>query len=273
MVNGYVAGSLKEALEIRAREAVTPYGGGTDLMVEADENANYLFLHKVPEMREIAVDNEYIRIGASCTFTQIAENPLAPAILRDAVLQIAAPAIRNLGTIGGNIGNGSAKADSALILFVTDAKLRLASAKAERIIPVAEFYLGRKKLALMPDELIVEILIPKTGLENYYYKKVGARKALAISRLSFAGIMDIKDGKIMRCATAFGAITDVILRRPDIDALLEGKTPDEARELKQEYLLRWDEAIMPIRGRISAEYRKDVAMNLLRDFLDTTMGV
>jgi len=269
MVNSYQPVSLKEALDILEKEAVIPYAGGTDLMIKPDENATYLFLNKVSEMKNIVEDKEYIRIGAACTFTDIIESKMTPNILKEAVSQIAAPAIRNLGTVGGNICNGSPKADSTLIFSVTDSKLRVVSSRGERLIPINEFYLGRKKTSLQKDELLVEILMKKTGLNNYYYKKVGARNALAISRVSFAAILKIEDGKINNCMTAFGAVSDVIIRRADIDAMLTGKTIDEARALKENYLAAYDKAIVPIRGRISAEYRKTVCMNLLRDFLES----
>jgi len=264
--------SLAEALRYRSSSDAVPYGGGTDLMIEAEPGTGYLFLHKVPEMRGIADDGENIRIGASCTFTEVATDPLCPAILRDALLQIAAPAIRNLGTIGGNIGNGSPKADSALIFFVTDSKLRLMSETGERIIPIKDFYLGRKKLALRSDELIVEVLMPKQGDRRYYYHKVGAREALAIARLSFAGLLEERDGHIVKCAVAFGAVSDVIIRRDDIDAMLIGKTIGEVKALKPVYLSAYDAAIVPIRGRVSEKYRKTVCMNLLGDFLES-MGI
>ena len=269
MVNGYFPQSLKEALEFRAMYDAVPYGGGTDLMINADPNADYLFLNKVPELKQISEDSQYIRIGVSCTFTELMDHPLTPAILKEAVSQIAAPAIRNFGTVGGNIGNGSAKADSALIFFVTDSVVRLMSSKGERLLPIKEFYVGRKQLALAPDELITELLIPKTALCSYYYKKVGARKAQAISRVCFAGLMDIADGKIIKCSTAFGAVSEVVLRLDDIDSMLAGKTIEEAKILKPAYLKAFEQAIVPITGRISAEYRKDVCMNLLKDFLDT----
>lgn len=117
MVDCYKPTSLKEALDILAKESVTPYAGGTDLMIKPDENATYLFLDKVAEMKNIVEDKEYIRIGAACTYTDIIENKLIPAVLKEAVSQIAAPAIRNIGTVGGNICNGSPKADSALIFL------------------------------------------------------------------------------------------------------------------------------------------------------------
>lgn len=266
MVN-YMPRTLQEALECRANETVVPYCGGTDLMVDAEMDVNYLFLHKIAEMKQIQETEEHIRFGAACTFTQIIAHPRCPELLREALLGIAAPAIRNFGTIGGNIANGSAKADSALIFFVTDSKIRLANKNGERTIPIQEFYLGRKKLDLYEDELIVEVIMPKNGLNNTYYQKIGGRQALAISRTAFAGVMDIEKDVIKNCAVAFGAVSDVIIRRGDIDAMLIGKTVDEAKAIKLDYLAAYEQAIVPIQGRVSKEYRKMVCMNLLKDFL------
>ena len=261
--------SLYDALLLRRDTELIPYVGGTDLMVSGDgDKADYLFLNNVIEMRQITADDEYIRFGAACTFSEAIAHPLTPAILKEACTQVAAPAIRNAGTLGGNIANGSAKADAALIFMVTDSLLRLVSADDERLLPIKDFYLGSGKTALDPDELLVEILMPKRGLDNYYYKKVGARNALSIARTSFAGILDVQDGIIINCAVAFGAVIDVIIRFSDIDKMLIGKSINEACLLKEEYIAAYEEAIQPRRGRVGVEYRKDICMNLLRDFLD-----
>lgn len=267
MVNGYLAESLDEALKIRKEHDVIPYGGGTDLMIEAPENVTYLFLHKVPEMKQIVEDDTYVRIGASCTFTEVLASDKVPQLMKEAVSRIAAPAIRNIGTMAGNIGNGSAKADSVLIEFVSDAKLVLASADGQRVVNITDFYKGRKQLDLGKDELIVEILLPKTGLENYTYKKVGARNALAISRVSFAGIIRMNGEVIEHIAVAFGAVEGTVVRHRELEQMLEGKTLKEAGELKEKFLAAYEEAICPIKGRVSVEYRKNVCMNLLKDFL------
>ena len=268
MVNGYVAASLQEALEIRALHDVVPYAGGTDLMVENRKGVDYLFLGKVPELRRIVVDDEWIRIGAAVTFTQALQSPDVPELMKEAVSRIAAPAIRNAGTFGGNLGNGSAKADSVLIEFVSDAKLRLVSKDGERLVDVDQFYLGRKKLDLGADELIAEILLPKTGLEQYYYEKVGGRNALAISRVSFAGVFAVRDGRIEKIAAAFGAVADTVLRYKDIEKMLIGKTIEEAKAFKEEYLRAYADRMVLTRGRVSAEYRKSVCINLLGAFLE-----
>jgi len=273
MVNGYAPQSLAEALEIRARETVIPYGGGTDLMVEHHRTGKYLFLHRIPELTQITTDATYLRIGAACTFTQVQEHAGTPAILKEAISRIAAPAIRNLGTMGGNIGNGSAKADSVLILFALDAMLRIERVDGARVLPIALFYKGRKELDIAPNELIVEILIPRRIPQHYTYHKIGARAALAISRLSFAGLWTVEDGVITACQTAFGAIEQTVVRKPEIDQLLIGTKLADLKETGNTYLEAYREALNPIDGRISAKYRKTVCMNLLTDFLEQIVGV
>ncbi len=268
MVNGYKPSSLQEALEIRNANDVVPYAGGTDLMVENRKGVSYLFLNKIPELKEIRVDDEYIRIGAAVTFTEALDSELVPQLMKEAVSRIAAPAIRNAGTFGGNIGNGSAKADSVLIDFVADAKIRLVSVDGERIVEIAEFYQGRKQLDLRSNELIAEILLPKEGLDNYYYKKVGGRNALAISRVSFAGLIVMNGDRIEKLAAAFGAVSGTVLRYRDLEAMLVGRTLEEAKEIKPEVLRLYSERMVLTRGRVSAEYRKQVCMNLLKDFLE-----
>lgn len=266
--NGYVPETLKEALLLMKNEQVKPYGGGTDLMIEDGREHKFLFLHRIPELKTITEDKDYVKIGAEATFTDIEESDLTPQILKDAMSQLAAPAIRNFGTIGGNIGNGSAKADSVLILFATDSLIRLKSADSERTICIKDFYKERKQLDLREGELIVEVLLPKKYTNHYYYKKIGARNALSISRTGFAGLFYVENGTIVHVATAFGAIEPIITRHPEIDEMLIGKTIAEAKEIKNAYLNAYENAINPSAGRVSKEYRKTVCLNLLKDFLE-----
>ncbi|HOO28228.1 MAG TPA: FAD binding domain-containing protein [Lachnospiraceae bacterium] len=268
MVNGYLADSLEEALKIRSEQTVIPYAGGTDLMIANRQEAPYLFIGKLEELKQITVDENYVRIGGAVTFTQALGSDLIPPLMKEALSRIAAPAIRNAGTFAGNIGNGSAKADSVLIEYAADAKICLRSLRGERIVDIDQFYLGRKKLDLKEDELITEILLPKAGLENYYYKKVGGRNALAISRVAFTGIIRINNGTIESFAAAFGAVAGTVLRFKDLEKQLVGKTLDEAKEMKKDILDAYAEKMVLTKGRVSAEYRKTVCMNLLGDFME-----
>ncbi len=264
----YTPATLAEALKIRNSEQVIPYAGGTDLMVENRKDAVYLFLNRVKELQQIREDETYVRIGSGVTFTQALQSDLVPALMKEAVSHIAAPAIRNAGTFGGNLGNGSAKADSVLVEYVTDSKLKLVSQGEERIVAVQDFYRGRRDLDLKENELIAEILIPKAGIDDYYYQKVGGRNALAISRVSFAGILNKEDGKVKRVAVAFGAVADTVLRFRQIEEKMTGLSVDESRAMKEEFIRTYADTMVLTRGRVSAEYRKAVCSNLLRAFLD-----
>ena len=188
MVNGYKPTTLQEAVEIKSRMSVIPYAGGTDLMVKNIPDAVYLFVNDIEELKQITQDDAYIRIGAAVTFTEALDSDLVPPLMKEAISRIAAPAIRNAGTFGGNLGNASDKADSVLVGFAMDAMVRLVSASGERLIPIEEFSIKRGVTSLKDDELIAEILLPKRRCEMpFYYKKVGGRSALAISRIAFAG--------------------------------------------------------------------------------------
>ncbi len=270
MVNGYKPTTLKEALSIRAGEKVIPYAGGTDLMVQNPKEAVYLFLNDIEELREIKEDDKYIRIGAAVTFTEALSSDLVPALMKEAVSRIAAPAIRNAGTFGGNIGNGSDKADSVLVEFAMGASVRLLSEKGERILPVREFCISRRVTAIRDDELIAEILLPKDKCSySYYYQKVGGRNALAISRVAFAGAYDVRDGVIRDFSAAVLGSGGVFQRYKEIEDLIIGKTVDEFKANRDAYLSAYGEKLTFARGRVSAEYRKTVVLNLIRDYLES----
>ena len=270
MVKGFWPRTLREALEIRASQSVVPYAGGTDLMVQGRRDAAYLFLGRLPELREITADAETIHIGAAATFAEALKSEFVPPILRAAVSHIAAPAIRNAGTFGGNLGNGAGKADSVPVFLAADAKLRIVSVGGERMVRVQDFYLGYRKLDLGEDELIAEIILPRHGLEHYFYEKVGGRNALAISRVSFAGIFAAEKGRIEKLAAAFGAVYGMPLRFPDLEGMLLGKTVEEAGERKGEFLdayaKRLSSLLLP--DRVSVTYRIAVCTRLLGAFLD-----
>lgn len=269
MVNGYKPASLQEAIEIRSRERVVPYAGGTDLMVKNIPGAVYLFLNDIAEFRQISQDDEYIRIGAAVTFTEAIACDLVPPLMKEAVSRIAAPAIRNAGTFGGNLGNASDKADSVLAGFAMDGRVRLVSSQGERILPFDDFCVKRGVTNLRDDELIAEILLPKNKCAlPYYYKKIGGRNALAISRVAFAGVYDIQDGVIRDIsATVIGE--GKFTRYRDIEATFIGKTVDEVKANVDAYADSFIEKMTFTRGRVSAEYRKTVVTNLFRDYLAT----
>ena len=264
--------TLEQALSLRDQTELKPCGGATDLLVGEPDPGSFFFLGGIPELRKITTEDGWLRIGSEVTFTEMLESPQTPQILKDAVSGIAAPAIRNMGTIGGNIGNGTAKADTSLIMFALNAMVELSSVDGTRLIPVSEFYRGKNDLAIEDNELITALLIPDEDIGRYMYEKVGGRRALAISRISFAGILKQEDGIVTDMRAAFGAVAPTVLRLPEIEKKLVGRPVSEARDMIPEILDDYSEAMQFTRGRVSAEYRKDVCMNLLGEFLRTRLA-
>lgn len=270
MVNGYRPTTLMEALQIRHNYDVVPYAGGTDWMIGRNDSKALLFLDKIEQLKEIDEDEENIYIGAGCTYTEILKSDTIPELLKEAVREIASQAIRNAGTIGGNICNASPAGDTLPILYAMDAELVISSYDSTQVIGIEEFIVGPKKNILSKEELVEQIIIPKAKITTTYYKKIGARNAEAISKLSFVGIINITEDKIETIACAFGAVGPTIVRNKEIESLLIGKTLTEAKELEDTIVSKYSEIIRPIDDqRSTADYRKKVALNLLKDFLST----
>ena len=272
MVNGIMPTSLQEALEILSAGGWTPYAGGTDLMPHGKADASYLFLNHIPELRSITVERETLRVGAAVTFSEAMRHPDIPPVLREALSHVAAPAIRNRATFGGNLANGSPKADTLVVEAAMDAKLRLVSLRGERLVSAEAFQLGEGKTVLAPDELIAEILLPRTEYTHWVYEKIGGRLALAISRVTLAGVYQESAGRIRTMAVAFGAVAGRVLRCREAEEMLLGKTREEAIALRRDFLQGCEDRLVLQSGRVSAEYRRRVCENLLSEFYTQCLG-
>ncbi len=270
MVNGYRPTTIAEALQLCRNNDIVPYAGGTDWMIGRDDSKTLLFLNGIPQLKEVEEEEEDIYIGAACTYTELLNLNLIPTVLKDAIAGIASPAIRNAGTIGGNICNASPAGDTLPVLYALDAELVISTVDTTEVIGIEEFITGPKKTRLQKDELIEQIIIPKKKISSYYYKKIGARKADAISKLSFVGLINIENEQIKDLACAFGAVGPTVVRSKELESILIGKTLKEAKEIKEEVMNKYNEIIRPIDDqRSTALYRKKVSLNLLQDFLET----
>jgi len=187
--------SLGEALDVLAQDhAWQPFAGGTDLMVLLEAGKlplkNYLNLWNLRELRGIAVTDNQINLGALTTYTEVQENLTLrtefPMLCR-AASETGGLAIQNRGTLGGNIVNASPAADSPPALLAYDAELELLSAKGSRTVPYHSFHTGYKQMDIRPDELLRSIRLPRSiSPSRHYYRKVGTRRAQAISKICFA---------------------------------------------------------------------------------------
>jgi CO/xanthine dehydrogenase FAD-binding subunit len=270
------AASLDDALATLSAEpgAWMPFAGGTDLMVLMEAGRlpkrRFLNLWNVGELRGVKVTDGLVTIGALATYsdlladrTLVQEFPLVCAAARET----GAIAIQNRGTVGGNIANGSPAADLPPALLVYDAALHVASSRGPRVIPYDTFHRGYKVMDLAPDELITSITLPR-GRAGWTetYRKVGTRRAQAISKVCFAAAMKVIDDRVKDVRIALGSVAPTVIRCALTEQMLRGsKLGAEIIQKARESLGR---EITPIDDmRSNAGYRRLVACNLLEDFL------
>jgi CO/xanthine dehydrogenase FAD-binding subunit len=278
-VPGYdlrVAPNFAEALALLAREPGTwrAFAGGTDIMVllEAGKLAHkrFLSLSKLAELRGMVVTADAVTMGALTTYTEIQNHPILQAefpLLCSAARETGSIATQNRGTLGGNIVNASPAADSPPALLVYDAEIELVSARGARWLPYHGFHTGYKKMLLAPDELLSLIRLPRRAKPwRQYYRKVGTRKAQAISKVCIAGAAQMEAGTIRDVRIALGSIAPVVLRAVKTEDVLRGaKLSPEIIATAKEILSREISPIDDIRS--SARYRLRVAQNLLEEFV------
>ena len=251
-----------------------PFAGGTDLMVllEAGKLAhhNYVNIWGLSELRGIGTTDTHVTLGALTTYTEVQSNPILRRefpMLCQAASETGGLAIQNRGTLGGNIINASPAADSPPALLAYDAEIELVSARGSRWLPYHGFHTGYKQMHIDPDELLARIRLPRnTAGLTHYYRKVGTRKAQAISKVCFAAVGRTADGKIVNTRIVVGSVAPIVVRCVQTENMLRGQKPDEQTvESACASLLREISPIDDIRS--TARYRLQVAKNLLADFL------
>ncbi len=274
--------SLREALDDLAQHPdARPFAGGTDLMVVLEAGhlppGRYVSLQNCREL--LGVEEETgggVAIGALTTYTEIRNSALLG--IRYPMLPLAASetgglATQNRGTIGGNIANASPAADTPPALLVYDAELELMSSSGTRRVPYAAFHQGYKKMDLASGELIARVYLPPKGgsYESHnrwrdYYRKVGTRRAQAISKVCFAGSILMDGDHVQDVRIALGSVAPTVVRATRTEETLRGRKLDAGAQAAAEETLLSE--IAPIDDiRSTARYRVRVAVNLLRQFL------
>ena len=279
MIQHYIPSNLNEALEILSKHNCFILAGGTDLMVQKHVSTgvlphfekDILYVMNLKELDYINLDSDKnIHVGASTRFIEIEESPLVPEIYKKVIREIASPNIRNMATMAGNIANASPAGDSIVPLVLNDADVVLVSVNGERTVSVNDFILGVRKIDRKPDEMIKEIVLKPQEL-NYFYKKVGSRKAESITKVSFLGAYRVEDGIIKDFRVAFGSVAIKVVRNTKVEKKYIGKS---VKELKVNQVVQdYAKLIAPITDqRSNKEYRHKVAMNLLKKFLVDLKG-
>jgi CO/xanthine dehydrogenase FAD-binding subunit len=268
------AQGLDEALELLASGDWTPFAGGTDIMVLLEmgklEKHRFLDVWNVPELRGITVTGEQVTVGALSTYSELLEHATVASefpLVCAAARETGAVAIQNRGTIAGNIANASPAADLPPALLVYGAELELASRRGRRRVPYDAFHRGYKKMDLAPDELIVNVRLPRTSKHfRQSYRKVGTRRAQAISKICFAALAAVEDGLVSEIRIALGSVAPTVVRARTAESVLRGRTIDPESIASARRALSQD--ISPIDDlRSTANYRLTVTGNLLEEFL------
>jgi xanthine dehydrogenase FAD-binding subunit len=277
-ITAYRFDHLDQTLIQLNKEDCTIMAGGTDVMVFHKSRRGVppkfskpiVFIDHLAELKQISQNHNDLHIGACCTYTELLEHPLIPSALKSAIKTIAAPAIRNRGTLGGNICNASPAGDTLPLLYVYNARLRLRSEKGERMVEISDFIQAPRRIQRLPNEMLTEIILPsvlETGT-HVVFEKVGNRNADAIAKVSFAGFIRINQERIDDIRFAFGAVGPTMVRSYDIESLLIGKSLPLSVSDITTIVDAFDKMIRPIDDqRSTAVYRKTVALNLLRYFL------
>jgi CO/xanthine dehydrogenase FAD-binding subunit len=269
------ANSLEEALGLLAADggAWTPFAGGTDLMVLLEAGRlpqrRFLDLWRVGELRGLTHSPDEVVIGALATYTDLLRDPVITSefpLVAEAARVTGATAIQNRGTVGGNIANASPAADLPPALLVYDAWIDLVSTSGRRRVPYREFHTGYKEMDLAPAELIRSVSLPRG--ERYTrqtYRKVGTRRAQAISKLCFAAGL-VLDDRVRQVRIALGSVAPTVVRARHAEEALRGRSIDAHVIAEARAALSHD--IAPIDDvRSTADYRLKVAGNLLEEFL------
>jgi carbon-monoxide dehydrogenase medium subunit len=267
--------SIGDACELMARHGgkARPLAGGTDLLVNMKKKVlkpeHLVSLGRIPELSQLERSNGTLWIGAGVTVSAIAASATVDcdaAALGLGARALGTPLIRNLATIGGNIGSARPAADLPPALIVYDAVLVLQSAAGERRLPIGEFFKGPGLTAAREDELIAAVVIRvPEGCAGAGYLNLGVRKAQDCNIVNAASFLELDErAETIRTArVALGSVGPTPLRSPSAEAALIGQKPTEALfELAADAARRDCSPILDFRG--SAEYRRDMVGVLTR---------
>jgi CO/xanthine dehydrogenase FAD-binding subunit len=221
----------------------------------------------IDELRGIEVQDGALVIGALTTYTEIRRSPLINdhlPVFADVSATIGAAQIQNRGTLGGNIANASPAGDTLPLLLATDAEIVLGSASGERMVASAEFWPAYRQTARRDDELVVAVRIRLDPERQVRFRKVGTRRAQAISKvvmaLSWHGSGSGDEWRDVRLA--LGSVAATPVRAPRTESVLEGSTPTaETADAAAEALMAEIEPIDDVRS--TAAYRRAVAGRVL----------
>ena len=266
--------TLNEAVDALGEPGAQVLAGGTDFYPALGErwiSTPVVDITAVREIKGIAREKDYFRIGGGTTWTKVLQTPLPQCFdaLKSAAREIGSVQIQNRGTVAGNLCNASPAADSVPPLLALDAEVELASSSGTRRVPLAEFIVGNRKTLRAAGEILTAVIVPRTVEDApSVFLKLGARRYLVISIAMVAAVVSVNEqGRVRYARVAVGscsvraqrltALEQVLLDRPADAGLVALVSPEHLSSLS------------PIDDvRATATYRRDAALTLVRRALE-----
>ncbi|MEO8510850.1 MAG: xanthine dehydrogenase family protein subunit M [Chloroflexota bacterium] len=272
--------SLDEAYALLADGAPwRPMAGGTDLLVQitgelGEPPDRVLDLWRLDDLRGIEREGGAMLLGALTTYSDLRASRLVAAVLpalAEAAATIGAAQIQNRGTIGGNIANASPAGDTLPLLLATDAEIVLGGPRGERTVAASDFFTAYRRTARAEDELVLRVRIPLPGGRAVRFRKVGTRRAQAISKVVMALAWRADAGTWRDVRVAIGSVAATPVRAPATEAALEGM--DASADVADRASAALGAEIHPIDDvRSTADYRRAVATRVLHRLIRTEGG-
>lgn len=271
----YSPKNIKELIECLKKKDESTYfiAGGTDLIIKIKNNKlvdySVIDLTKVEELKTIEETQDEVIIGSTVCMTDITNSKVISDNFKSvlqAAYHLGSEQIRNLATIGGNIANASQSADVLLALYSLDAKVIVLNSKGDRnTVSIRDLVIGKEKTSLKTDEVIIAIVLEKNNHRVSAFNKVGARKAVTISKVSCA--VDLEVDKVIKDASVYlGAVGLVPANAELIEDYLIGKQIEEIDvELVKE--LASQEIDLKIPTRSSRPYKRIAIKGLMEDLI------
>lgn len=274
----FIATDSRHAVALLAQHAPARLlAGGTDLLPELKASSHasktVIDISRASDMHKIELSERGLSIGALVTHSEIMAAPVIcemfPALV-NAAHSIGAVQTRNLGTIGGNLVTAVPSVDSGPTLIALDALVTIVGPTGLRQMPLVDFFIAPRKTALKPDELLVEILIPKENLNKpTHFLKFGLRRGQALALVNAAASLwlDPKKSTCTAVRIVLGAVAPTVIRAVSAEKFLEGRsaTPKNFAEAARLAV----EDSHPISDmRASASYRKDLVAVLAKRALE-----
>lgn len=257
--------TLQEALKLTAQCDCRVVNGGTDVLIQIramKKTASTLIsLKKIDELKRIQYQDGNLFVGSGATLSAIQRDSLVCTycpVLMEGVSTVGSPQIRNVGTLGGNVGTASPGGDGLTALIAENAFAEVYSAAGSRLIPVSELVIGPKRTALQPDEIIRGFYIYPEDWTFAKFFKIGRRNSLAISIVNGAVKLKVCNGIIEKASITVGAVAVKPFHVTKAEQALEGRRFDG--ELKEYVRNCVCVSVSPISDiRATADYRRYIA--------------